>query len=960
MMINLKCRTEFTFREVYGPIEKVLDATQGPIGICDRNGTWGHVQFEAACKKAGRKALLGVELAVVEDAKLKEKQGVNWMSMIATNDLGLRELYELVSISTEPENYYYVPRIDYTMLREVSSNILLLSGSHPVWSRLPKRKNLFVELSPASHLQALEQATRLRLPIVATSDNFYPRIEDREAYEVSSGRERQNRTTPMHLLREEEWRLMYPEVSQEAISNQQAIALMCTVQLPRATMVHFDNPKPLRKMCEQAAKSRGINLKDKQYADRLTRELKLIEEKKFEDYFYLVADIIQWAKKRMLVGPARGSSCGSLVCYLLSITEIDPLPYALLFERFIDVNRKDLPDIDIDFPDDRRDLVFAYIHEKYGDDCVARLGTVLRYKAKSTISDVAKSLGIPAWEVSNLKNAIIERSTGDSRAAFCILDTFNDLEVGRQTLEKYPQLKIAAAIENHAKAKGQHAAGIVVTADSISRYCSIDRKTGAAQVDKHDAETLNLLKIDALGLRTLSVIQDCLDQVGWEREKLIRYRTDDEEAFAILNEGKFSGIFQFEGYALQSLCKQLTVENFEDIAALTALARPGPLNSGGATEYLRRRVGEHEVSHLHPLIAHTTQVTYGVVIYQEQVMQIAREMGQLSWEDVSSLRKAMSKSMGKEFFDGFWERFRVGAAKQGVAEPDAKLVWDNINTMGSWSFNRSHAVAYGMVSYWTMLLKAKFPLQFATACLRNARDEDQCIQLLRELTKEGFQYRAFDMELSEKTWAVKEGVLIGGLVNVRGIGEKTAEDIIDRRKRGEPLTLGQRTKLANAVTPFDTVFECEERWGHIKRNPEQFNIRTPITDIAAITQEDEGDFLVIGQIKEKDLRDLNELSALQKRGGKRVHGQCLYLNITVEDDTGSIIVSIDRHHYLTWGLPIVEKAKIGDWFLWKGNMRKGFRRLYSQRWRRLGEKEELMGKMSRTPVNDQEREQETS
>jgi DNA polymerase III alpha subunit len=936
-MINIKTRTEFTFREVYGPIAKVLAATSGPIGITDRNGTWGHVTFEAACVKAGRKPLLGTELAVVDDSKLRMKQGINWMSFLAKNDLGLREIYELVSYSTARDNFYYIPRIDYDALAGVSDNVVILSGAYPKWERLPKKKTIFAELSPISHPRTLEMAKQYKLPLVATSDNFYPSIPDKRVYEVISGRERQTRTTPMHLLTEAEWRLLWPAAPEEALLNQQKIVDLCNAKLPKATMVHFTDQPPLRALCEKAAKGRGINLKDKVYSDRLKRELDLIAEKKFEDYFYLVTDIVSYAKQHMLVGPARGSSCGSLVCYLLGITDIDPIPYDLLFERFIDVNRKDLPDIDIDFPDDRRDMVFAYIGEKYGHDCVARLGTILRYKAKSTITDVAKELNIPAWEVADLKEAILERSKGDARSGFCILDTFEQLEIGRKTLEKYPQLKIAGEIEEHAKAKGQHAAGIVVTADTVSRYCSVDQQTGAAQVDKEDAEKLSLLKIDALGLRTLSVLQDCLDQVGWSREQLVRYRTDDEEAFAILNDRKFSGIFQFEGYALQSLCSQMKVENFEDIASLTALARPGPLNSGGATEFLRRRTGEAEAVHLHPLIAHTTAITYGVVVYQEQVMQIAREMGQLSWEDVSSLRKAMSKSLGKEFFDGYWAKFRLGALKQKVKEEDAQRVWENINTMGSWSFNRSHAVAYGMVSYWTMVLKAKYPLEFATAGLRNARDDDQGIQLLRELYKEGFKYKAYDVELSQKTWTVQKGVLIGGLLNVKGIGEKTADDIISRRANGLPLTAGQRNKLANGTTPFDMVFECEDRWGHIKRNPEKYGIKTPISDLGSLTIEDEGEFLIMGKVKKKDLRDLNDLSSLQKRGGRRINGQALYLNLAIEDDTGSMIISIDRHHYLRWGVPLVETAKIGDWFLFKGDLKKGFRRLSCKRWRKLEE-----------------------
>jgi ribosomal protein S13 len=383
----------------------------------------------------------------------------------------------------------------------------------------------------------------------------------------------------------------------------------------------------------------------------------------------------------------------------------------------------------------------------------------------------------------------------------------------------------------------------------------------------------------------------------------------------------------------------MTIENFEDIASMTALARPGPLESGGAAEFIKRRTGQHETIPLHPLVEHNTRVTYGIVIYQEQVMQIAREMGQLSWEDVSSLRKAMSKSLGKEFFDGYWERFKVGAKKQGVNEDDARLVWDNINTMGSWSFNRSHAVAYGMVSYWTLVLKSRFPLEFAAACLRNASDEEQGIRILRELKREGFDYKPFDIELSEKNWSVqkvgKQKILIGGLLSVKGIGDKTADDILQRRKYHVDLTPGQMNKLANATTPFDRVFECDELWGHIKREPEKYNIKTKISDIGSITEEDNGEFLVIGKLKQKDLRDLNDPNAVKKRNGRMIRGQSMILNLTVEDDTGNIRVRIDRHNYLRLGLPIVEEGKLGDWYLWRGDVSAGFRSINCNRWRKL-------------------------
>lgn len=946
MLINLRNRTEYSFREVYGPLDKVI-AASGPanaLGICDRNGTWGHIQFSKACKKAGKKAILGVELAVVDDMKLREKQGINYMNFIAKTNKGLQEIYELTTLATE--NSYYHPRIEYGTLFDLSDDIIILSGSTPVWGSLPKKDNLLIEINPTSSKKSADVARSRGIKMIATSDNFFPTIADAKVYEVVAGRNRQMRTSPMHILDEYSWARLFPYLDSDekeaAIRLTQDIADMCNANLGSAELPHFTVDKTLEQLCIDGAKERNVDLSAPVYAARLKRELDMIAEKEFEDYFYIVWDLIRYAKQHMLVGPARGSSCGSLVCYLLRITDIDPIPYDLLFERFIDINRKDLPDIDIDFQDDRRDMVFDYLKEKYGHNCTARIGSIMRYKAKSAIGDIAKELNIPSWEVADLKNAMIERSGGDSRASFCILDTFNEIEVGRKTLEKYPQLKIAADVENHARQSGQHAAGVILTAKPLTNYCSVDKVTGAAMIDKADAEVLNLLKVDALGLRTLSVLQDVLDQVGWTREQLVTYPTDDASAYEILNQGKFAGIFQFEGYALQSIVKQIKVENFEDITSLTAIARPGPLISGGAAEWTKRRVGAHEPSYMHKLCEPMTKVTYGIVIYQEQVMQIAREVGQLSWEDVSSLRKAMSKSLGKEFFDQYWVRFEKGAASLGVLPEDAKVIWENINTMGSWSFNRSHAVAYAMVSYWCIVLKSKFPLEFAAACLRNSRDDDQCIRLLRELYKEGFKYKTFDPELSMENWSVQNGQLVGGLTSIKGVGEKVAQDIINRRKSGQEYTARQKNLLANGTTPYDQIFECFDKFGHIKANPSEYKINTQIVDIEQIDTEFEGEVVIFGRLKEKNLRDHNETILVQKRNGRKMAGQTLFLNMTVEDDTGTIQITVDRHKYPRIGSPIVEEGKMGDWYLWKGRVQKGFRRLYVERWRSL-EGEEKTG-----------------
>ena len=931
-VINLKNRTEYSFRTAFGSIEKVLATNQrDAAGMCDRGGTWGHVQWEIKCKEAKIKPIFGVELAFVDDMDDRSKQGKNYMSFLAKNQNGLIELYNLVTLATE--KFYYEPRLDYSVLSDISDNIIILSGSYPIWDRLPKMDNLYIELSPESQAGAVVEAHRLGLKTVAVSDNYFPTPADRKAYEMVVGRNADSKSTPQHIINGWEWADFWEEP--DALTNTKVIADMCNVELVDAEMVKPKKVKSLKKLCTDAAKRRHIDLTDKVYKARFKHEIDLIADKKFEDYFHVVSDMCQYAKKHMLVGPARGSSCGSLVCYLLEITEIDPIKHNLLFERFVDVNRMDYPDIDVDFPDDKRDMVIDYLKNKYGHENVARLGTISRFKAKSAIVDVSRSLKIPKWDVDDLKNAIVERSSGDARAKFCITDTFEDLDVGKRTLAKYPELKVAAEIEGHTRHTGQHSAGILITANPITNYCSVDERTGCAQIDKYDAEIINFLKIDCLGLRTLSVIQDTLDQIGWDREKLMRYPLDDEKAFEVLNKKAFAGIFQFEGYSVQSLCKDLTVVGFEDIAALTALARPGPLHSGGATEYIERKTGQKKVKYLHPLTKDITKVTYGVIIYQEQVMQIARTIGLLSWKDVSDLRKAMSKSLGVEFFDRYFQRFKVGAEKQGIKEKQAKNIWDKINTMGSWAFNRSHAVAYGTISYWCCVLKARYPLEFASACLRNAKDEEQSILILRELHNEGYSYKAYDKEKSLLNWSVQDGKLIGGLIGIKGIGIKTAQGIMAKRENGEALTPRQDKLLSEGKTPYDMIFKAKHLWGHIYKKPIQYDVMSKLTLINNITQHTGGEFVFIGELISKNLRDHNESLAIERRGGKRMTGQTLFLYLMVEDDTASVMCQIGRGTYLRLGLPIIEDGKIGDWYIWKGYQRSGHRKIFLKRWVKL-------------------------
>lgn len=928
---HLKLRTEHSHRFAIGKLSEVLAKVPGThAAITDRDGTWGHVKWAKACKEAGKVPVFGVELAVVRDADLREKQETNYMTFLAKNDEGLSELYRLVSLATE--KFYYIPRIDYEILYGVSENVVKLSGPYPDWERIPSSlKEFYIELGPLSPPDILGHA---KYPAVAVSDNLYPTPQHRGVYDIILGQNRSSRTLPSHILTGWEWGELWGHVPR-ALAQAQIVLESCNAHLGKAELVKPKVKHTLRQMCVAGAKARGIDLKVKKYKERLDRELALIELKKFEDYFFLVADMIAWAKQRMVVGPARGSSCGSLVCYLIGITDIDPMPFDLLFERFIDINRSDIPDIDIDFQDDKRELVIDYLREKYGPANVARLGTVSVYKPKSALGECAKELGIPDWEINDLKNAIVERSSGDSRATFCILDTFEELDIGRQTLAKYPELAVSGEMEGHARHTGMHAAGVIVTSAPVVNYCAINHHTGTAMVDKKDAAALNLLKIDALGLRTLSVIGDCLEQIGWTKEQLNSYPLDDQAAFDVINDSRYAGVFQYEGYALQSLAKQFHMNQFEDIVVITALARPGPMNSGGASSYVKRRNGKEEVTYQHPLLKSVTGITYGVIVYQEQVMQIAREVGKLSWEDVSDLRLAMSRTLGEEYFSRFRANFRKGAGENGLTVEEADLLWDNINTFGSWAFNRSHAVAYGMVSYWCCVLKAHFPLEFAAACLRNAKDDDQSIKILRELIIEGYKYKPYDRELSEANWTAKGDTLIGGLTGIKGVGAKKAEVLLRKRASGTPYTEAEEKLLASGETPWDKVFECAERWAHVLANPSAYGIASRITPLNEIQDDSNGEFVVIAKLTAKVPRDHNEAQSIQKRGGKRMADPTAYLNLTLEDDTSAILANINRFDYAKWAVPIIEKGKVGDWYVWKGTNRGGFRRLYIKRYKKM-------------------------
>lgn len=938
-MINLRVRTEFSFRLAYGKIKQVIDSQKDYAAITDRFNTFGHIPFSQECKKQGKKPILGVELAFVQDATTKIRQTPYFATLIARNAKGLSEIYALVSRSTQQK--YYFNRLSSSDLAKISNNIIVIICDSALQEFVEKLEYSFYGVSP---MTSNGDWKANKLNYVAISDNLYDKPKSKELYEIILGNGSfDDRVELSHLLNEEEWKQEVRIIDEE----EKILALEMTHRIA-ANIENFDftqaklpkaqETKSLYDLCIEGAKLRKQEklLSDDIYMERLKRELELIKEKEFEDYFYLVYDMVNYAKKHMLVGPARGSSAGSLVCYWLAITDVDPIQHGLIFERFIDVNRADLPDIDIDFQDTKREMLLDYLKNKYGKDCVAKLGTISEYKPKSILVELGKVLDIPQWEMKDLKDVIIERSGGDSRASNCLEDTFNEMDIGREFIKKYPKLIYSQEIEGHARHYGQHAAAIVVADKTLDHYCALDHSVDGCQLNKIDAESVNLLKMDCLGLRTLSVIQDCLDLIGKDRQWLVEYPLDDKKAYDVINSKKFYGIFQFEGNALISVAKQIEIKTFEDISAITALARPGPLVSGGTNTYVK--ANRDNKPQFLPHCEEYTKETFGVIVYQEQVMQIVRNIGNFSWKDTSTIRKAMSKSLGEEFIQGMTDKFVAGAKENGIDEETALIIWKSVYSMGSWAFNKSHSISYGLISYWCMVLKAHNPLEFALATLKNAKDEEQVLQILKELVNEGYEYKAFDPELSEIGWSIKDGKLIGGFTNIKGIGTKKAEKLIEKRSSGKEFTVAEKKSLFNAETPYDDLFEFKSHFSDFYNNWDLFMKQKPmlIKDIEEKAQEVRFLCKTIGI----NPRDYNEAILVKKRGGEVAKdGNVKFLDLKLADDTAFINARINREVYHKFGHDIVNRDKLGDYYLVCGRSLNGFRYVIINNIKRITEEE---------------------
>lgn len=673
-MYHLTLRSEYSFKQTFSFLQEIHDnySHNNVIGIADTN-TLGFYKLYELCKNSGKKAIYGLRISVVKDATEKVKPRGQFGKpyiIIAKNYSGLQEIFMLSKIQSSESNFYYRGNVSCIDIDNLTDNVFVVS-TDPIANRLD-----FIGIDHTTIPKVLEYD----YPKLFVDNNNFLENEMRKIYELMLGNSSDNKTYPQHALYQEEIR----GFGVECVDNLQVVVDACeNIELRKAENIRYKGEGNIVDLCKEGAIKKNIDLTDEIYKARFEREINLLQEKDYGDYLLVVADLIKQSKKFCLVGGGRGSSAGSLVCYLLDITEVDPLVHGLIFERFVDINRYDPPDVDTDFPDKARAKVVKYLEKTYGIDNVKTISTISKYKPKVTIGEFAKHMEIPKFETEAVKDVIIERAGGDARASFCLEDTLLGTDVGKEFIAKYPQMINVKYAEGHAKQKGKHAAGVIVCNEPIVEYCGIDMRDGTAMLDKKDAEKLNLLKIDVLGLRTLSVLQDCAKAIGMDYREYYKLPLDDEKAYKVFQSKRLGGIFQFEGEAMKSINDSAPMEKFTDIVAAGALGRPGALSSGGTSRYVQLRNGTREPLYYCDEHKKLTEESYGIVIYQEQMMWICKNVAGMTWEDVSDLRKAASKSLGEEFFDKYRIKFVEGACKiSGYDEEKANKAWLDISSMG--------------------------------------------------------------------------------------------------------------------------------------------------------------------------------------------------------------------------------------------------------------------------------------
>lgn len=817
-----------------GPlVDRAKELGMEALAITDHGNLYGSVEFYKKAVKEGVKPIIGVEAYVAHASRLSKSPKIDnlrfHLTLLAKNKKGYENLVTLVTKS-HLEGFYYKPRIDKDLLEEHSEGLICLSGcfSSEIGRLLRAEKideaekvakyyhgifkdDYYLEIQPHDKAdlwpRLVELSKKTGIPLVATQDSHYLVPEDSHTHEVLLAIQTNN-------VIDDEDRLTFKEHNSsfrsgeemaeifadlpEAIENTVKIAEKCDFEfeLGKVHLPEYPLPKGedandhLKKLVEDGAEKRYGSLTEK-VKKRIDHELDVIRKTGFADYFLIVQDFVNWAKNRgIVVGPGRGSAAGSIVSYSLNITEVDPLKYDLLFERFLNPERNEPPDIDIDFADNRRDEVFGYIREKYGEDHVAQIITFGTMAPRAAVRDAGRAMGLPYALCDRVAKLIPFLPNQGKETLDKYVEKSPEL---KQLYDSDPQIKelidTAKNLDGVARHASVHAAGAVVSKEPLTNYLPLqrapqDENVIITQLDMHGVEDLGLLKIDLLGLRNLTIIEEArrlIKDVHGDDVNISSLPLDDQKTFELLQSGETTGVFQFESSGMRRYMKDIVPTELEDLVALVALYRPGPMEL--IPSYIKRKHGKEEVTYIHPRLEPIFKDTYGIGVYQEQMMRIATDLAGYTMPEADTLRKAIGKKI-KKLLSEQQEKIIEGLVKNGVDKKIAEKIWDLFPPFARYGFNRAHAVAYALIGYQTAYLKAHYPIEFLTALLNNAGvDVERTAFFIGEANRMDVQVLPPDVNRSSSRFVPEGENIRFGLSAIKNVGIKISDSVVEERLR---------------------------------------------------------------------------------------------------------------------------------------------------------------------------------
>jgi DNA polymerase-3 subunit alpha len=829
-------------------IDKAKEFGMPAVALTDHGTMFGALDFYQQATSAGIRPIIGCECYVaprrLTDKTPQDKQGTRHLVLLAENQQGYRNLCRLATIA-QLQGYYYKPRIDKTILADHAQGIIALSAclkgdipQHILSGNMDKAEeaarfyqkifgvdNFFLELQN-NGLQAQEKVNqglielsgRLSIPLVATNDCHYLNRRDAKAHEILLCVQTQKVITDSDRFVFDSDQLYFKSPAEMksffgaipgAIENTTAIADRCYIEFDFKTY-HFpqfdaQSGKTADEIFDemvregygkrmQVVREKNAALEETVYRERLEYEIKTIKEMGFPGYFLIVADFIRYAKENGIpVGPGRGSAAGSLVSFALFITDLDPIEHGLIFERFLNPSRISMPDIDVDFCIHGREKVYNYVVERYGGgDFVAQIITFGKMKAKLVIRDVGRALGLPLAEVDTIAKLIpdtlkmtIEKALKEEPKLAEMVDA--DPRIAEL-------IEISRALEGLSRHASTHAAGVVIGDKPLVEYLPLYKgKKGevVTQFDMKKVEDIGLVKFDFLGLRNLTVIDNTIKSLSAQGKPvpdLVNLSFDDQKTFALLQAGDTTGVFQLESSGMKNLLVRLHPESFEDLTALVALYRPGPLDSGMVDDFVDRKHGRKEVIYPVDSLEPILKETYGVMVYQEQVMQVAGVLSGYTMADADSLRKAIGKKIAA-LMAKHREKFISGAVGNGVDKKIATELFDLIEKFGGYGFNKSHSAAYALIAYQTAYLKAHFPVEFMASLLTSEIDTiDGVVKFINECRNHDIEVLPPDINESSTVFTAVDGRIRFGLAAVKNVGEAAVDLIIREREENGPFS----------------------------------------------------------------------------------------------------------------------------------------------------------------------------